>query len=451
MIYQIATSNNSSIRPSLWSEIRALAKLGFPIVVSLAAATLIGVVDTVMIAPLGTIPLAAASITASVIVIFYSALYGFVSVIGVRMAEAHGNNNPEALSNATRTGLVVATAASFLGAALMLAVEPALGLLGQPSAVTDVLGDYWKAMSFLLIPFTIFYALKALFDAIDRPWLGVALAFVAVLANVPANLVLIHGIAGWPGLGLLGAGLASLLSQTLSLILAWVIWKRAACTSSARLPRQSNGKELSVQIREGSAIAIGYIGESGSYASAGLMMGWFGAVALAANQIVASVADVLYMVPLGVSIAVSTRVSQAIGAGQRDRLRTVGKAALCVIVSWMAVVMVGIFVGGPALSAMLSSDAKVVALAASMFIVFAAMQIADGVQGAMLGAARGMMDNRVPVVITLICYWIIALPLGYVLGFVMDIGPNGVWIGYGVGLAIAATALTLRFFLMART
>ena len=450
MTSEITSINEPSVGSNLWFEAKALTALGFPIVISLAAATLIGVVDTIMIAPLGTVPLAAASITASVILIFYSALYGFVSVIGVRMAEAHGRSSAEALSDATWTGVIVAIVTGVIGAGLMLAAKPALGLIGQPEEVTAIIGGYWTAMSLLLIPYTMFYALKALFDAIDRPWLGVGLAFVAVVVNVPANLVLIYGIGAWSGLGLLGAGVASLLSQTVSLILAWVIWKRAKSTSKARQPKQRTRKELSVQIKEGSAIAIGYVGEGGAYAVAGLMMGWFGAVALAANQIVASIGGVLYMVPLGISIAVSIRIGQAIGAEEQARFVSIGKAALLVIVSWMTLVMIGIFLGGRGIANLLSDDPEVVMLAASMFLIVAAMQIADGVQGTMLGAARGMMDNRVPVAITLVCYWVVALPLGYVLGFVVDLGPNGVWIGYGSGLAIAAVALTRRYFLMAR-
>lgn len=437
--------------PHLWSEIKALAALGVPLVISLAAATLIGVVDTIMIAPLGTVPLAAASITASVIIIFYSALYGFVSVIGVRMAEALGRGSPEALSNATWTGVVVATVTGTLGAGLMFAVRPALSRIGQPPEVIEIIGGYWTAMSLLLIPFAVFYALKALFDAIDRPWLGVCLAFAAVALNVPANLVLIHGVGSWPGLGLLGAGLASLLSQTFALGLAVWLWLRATSTAAARRGGQRTGQELSLQVKEGSAIAIGYVGEGGAYALAGLMMGWFGAMALAANQIVASVGGVLYMVPLGVSIAVSIRVGQAIGAHERARLIVIGKAALCVIVTWMTLVMIAILAGRHPVSGLLSSDPEVVSLAASMFLVVAAMQIADGVQGSMLGAARGMMDNRIPIAITLACYWIVALPLGYVLGFVWDLGPNGVWIGYGTGLAIAAVALSRRFFVSAQS
>ncbi|MEM8732386.1 MAG: MATE family efflux transporter [Pseudomonadota bacterium] len=433
------------------SEIRALMSLAFPIVVSMAAATLIGVVDTVMIAPLGTVPLAAASITASVSILFYASLYGFTAVIGVRMAEAHGQKKPQALSDATRNGLIVASVTGTLGAAAMLAVEPALGWLGQPPEVTQILGAYWTAMSLLVIPFMVFYTLKALFDAIERPWLGVGLAFVAVILNVPANLLLIHGIGDWPGLGLLGAGVASLISQCVSLILAWVIWRRASATADARLPRLRTRRELGVQLKEGSVIAIGYLGEGGAYTFASLMMGWFSAVTLAAHQIVASVGDVLYMVPLGVSVAVSIRISQAIGANQRQRLIKIGLAALIVIVTWMVVVMLGVLAAGGVISRALSTDLDVVALATSMFVVIAFMQIADGVQGTMLGAARGMMDNRMPVVITLVCYWALALPLGYVLGFVLEFGPNGIWIGYGLGLLASALALTQRFFVLART
>ncbi|SFS21826.1 MATE family efflux transporter [Yoonia litorea] len=431
---------------SVPAEMRALARLGFPIVISLAAATLIGVVDTVMIAPLGTLSLAAASITTFVLIIFYSGLYGFVSAIGVRMAEARGKNDATDLSVATRTGLWIAAVTGGIGALLMLALRPALPFLGQPPEVVALISGYWTAMSLLLIPFTVFYALKGLFDAIDAPWVGVILAFTAVALNIPANWVLIHGIGNWEGFGLLGAGLASLFSQTAALVIAWIIWQRSVLTKDARAPGHPTRAEVRTQLREGATIATGYIGEGGAYSFAGLMMGWFSAAALAANQIVNAVGGVLYMVPLGVSIAVSIRIGQAIGADQRKRLKTIGYAALAVIIAWMTLVMLGLLWGGGRLAALLSDDPAVVTLATGMFIVIAAMQVADGVQGTMLGAARGMTDNVVPVAITMVCYWVVALPVGYLLGFTLGWGPNGVWIGYGVGLALAAIAVTLRFF-----
>ncbi len=301
-------------------------------------------------------------------------------------------------------------------------------------------------MSLLLVPFTIFYTLKALFDAMNRPWIGVGLAFLAVGFNVPSNYVLIHGVGGWSGLGLVGAGIASLLSQIVPLLVALFIlrvWRR-----KRGLLRASSfyWSEVKAQLKEGFIISVGYLGEGAAYAFAGLMLGWFSAAALAAHQIVSAVSDVIYMVPLGVSIAISIRVAQAIGADERERLNPIVLASLLVVVGWMTVVVTGILFGRAPLANSLSDDPEVVSLAISMFLVIAAMQIADGVQGTMLGAFRGMMDNHVPVAITLIAYWVFALPLGYALGFWLGFGPNGVWIGYGSGLSLAAIALTYRFF-----
>ncbi len=427
-------------------EARYLARLAFPIVISLAAAALIGVVDTVMVAPLGTLPLAAVSITASVLIIFYSALYGFVSAIGVRMAEAFGKTSDQGLAAATNAGVFVSLVVGSVGAVAMICLEPALSWIGQPPEVVSLIGGYWIAMSLLLVPFTVFYTLKALFDAMNRPWIGVGLAFLAVGFNIPSNNVLIHGVGGWPGLGLVGAGIASLLSQIVPLIMALVIirvWKRKRGLLRAASFDRS---EVKAQLKEGFIISVGYLGEGAAYAVAGLMLGWFSAAALAAHQIVSAVSDVIYMVPLGVSIAISIRVAQAIGADEKERLKPIVLASLLVIVSWMAVVVTGILIGRAPLANSLSDDPKVVSLAISMFLVIAAMQIADGVQGTMLGAFRGMMDNHVPVAITLIAYWLFALPLGYALGFWLGFGPNGVWIGYGSGLSLAAIALTYRFF-----
>ncbi len=436
-------------RPSwgaILKEARYLARLALPIVISLAAAALIGVVDTVMVAPLGTLPLAAVSITASVLIIFYSALYGFVSAIGVRMAEAFGKTNDQGLAAATNAGVFVSLVVGSVGAVAMICLNPALSWIGQPPEVVSLIGGYWIAMSLLLVPFTVFYTLKALFDAMNRPWIGVGLAFLAVGFNIPSNYVLIHGVGGWPGLGLVGAGIASLLSQIVPLIMALVIirvWKRKRGLLRAASFDRS---EVKAQLKEGFIISVGYLGEGAAYAVAGLMLGWFSAAALAAHQIVSAVGDVIYMVPLGVSIAISIRVAQAIGADEKERLKPIVLASLLVVVGWMTVVVAGILFGRAPLANSLSDDPEVVSLAISMFLVIAAMQIADGVQGTMLGAFRGMMDNHVPVAITLIAYWVFALPLGYALGFWLGLGPNGVWIGYGSGLSLAAIALTYRFF-----
>ena len=116
----------------------------------------------------------------------------------------------------------------------------------------------------------------------------------------------------------------------------------------------------------------------------------------------------------------------------------------------MTLVMIGVLLGGAAISNALSQDPEVVVIATGLFVVIAAMQIADGVQGTMLGACRGMTDNTLPVMITLVSYWAIALPMAYLFGFYLDYGPNAVWMGYSIGLVLAATLITWRYFARAQ-
>jgi len=279
-------------------------------------------------------------------------------------------------------------------------------------------------------------------------WLGVAFSFIGVFLNVPANWLLIHGIGEWEGLGLLGAGLASALSESASLLVAVAYWRLSPRMRDFQTDEPVRRKDVVTIVRGGSPLALGYAGESGAYSVAGLMLGLFGAHALAANQIVGSVSAVLYMVPLAMSTAVAIRIGQAIGQGERYRLRIIGLSAQSVVVLWMIVVMVLLLLFGDDIAKALSDEPAVIALATSMFIIFAAMQIADGVQATALGSLRGMMDNTWPVVVTLICYWVIALPVAYTLALPFGGGPNAIWIGYGCGLLLASVILLGRFWRM---
>jgi MATE family multidrug resistance protein len=428
------------------AEVRPLLKLGVPLMIGLASATLIGVVDTIMIAPLGTIPLAAAGITTAILIVLISALWGVVTVVGVRIATDQGGGDHVAVSDHTRNGLALAILSGGLSALIMLAVFLLLGPIGQPDAVIDILFPYWASMALWLVPVTMFFVLKSLFDAVGREWTGVGFGYLGVIVNIPANYLFIHV---W-GFGLLGAGLASVLSQTVSLLAIWAYWHIAPSMAAFRQPAKVRWAKVRRLFVESVPISIGYAGEGGAYACLGIMLGWLGATALAAHQVVNAVAGIAYVIPLGLASAVSIRVGMAVGGETQDRLRPILKATLLVSVLWQSVTASVFIVGGALFAATLSDDSEVVALATTLFIVVAILQIADGIQGTALGALRGMMDNTRPTVITLLAYWPLALPAGYLLGFVWGYGAVGVWAGYVLGLTVAAIALPLRFWALTR-
>lgn len=300
-------------------------------------------------------------------------------------------------------------------------------------------------MAALLVPFALLIALKGLFDSIGRPWLGVAFAFLGVVLNLPLNYMLIYGVGPFPALGLLGAGLASFVSESCAFIAGLLYWRHARGMRRLRVRAAVTGRDLAALAREGGPLGLMYAAETGAYALAGLMLGWFGATALAANQIVNSVAGMLYMLPLGMAAAVAIRIGQAQGAGEAVRLRPIGIAALIAVTAWTLLSTLVLLVAGEAIARTIAPDPQTAALAASLFVVVAAMQVMDGLQSSSLGALRGLRDNAFPAFVSIAVYWGLALPAAYGAAFVLGIGPQGLWAGFGAGLAVASLILMWRF------
>lgn len=440
---------SSPSKPSLMrralAEAESLVTLAVPIVAGLAAATGVTLIDTAMIGPLGTAPLAATSLVSSVIVIFYAALYGFTGAIGLFAGKRFGAGEVAALGPIARHGGLLAFGAGVVGALLMAGVLPLLSRLGQPPEVVAVLEPYWLWMAASLPPYTLSTAGKHLIDATDRPWTGVFFTVAPLFVNATLNWLLIYGNWGFPALGLTGAGLASFLAQLFGAIIFWG-YLRFAPSLAAWWPRERmTRKGFSEQMREGAPMTVQYFLEGAAVAVAGVLIGYFGATALAGNQIANAVGSTLYMLPLGVAAAVTIRVAQAIGMGKRARIAAIGHAGLGVVTLWMISFSILFVFGGEWIAGFFSADPAVIEMAGAIFFAFSMMQLMDGVQTVSLGALRGMFDNRWPTYVSLIAYWLVALPLSVLFSFVWGAGAVGVWIGFAIGLAAAAAALFWRF------
>jgi MATE family multidrug resistance protein len=425
-------------------EGRSLAALAAPIVAGLVVATGITVVDTVMLGPLGPVPLAAAALTSSVLVIFYAGLYGFVGPLGIVAGHAHGSGDAHGIGRAARHGLLLALPGGALSAAAMAAGLLLLPHLGQPDEVVAIIGPYWLAMAAGLLPFAIASSGKTLLDATDRPWTGVLLLLVPVALNAFLDWVLIYGKLGAPALGLAGAGIASLVAQTIGAVIVWGYARHAASVRSWWGARTLSWRDAREQLREGMPMAAQYTLEGGAVAVAGVMVGGFGTVALAANQIALAVGSTLYMLPLGFATALTIRVAQRLGEGRGDRVVTVSATALVVVTGWMVATAALYVALGPAIARLFVSNEAVIATAAAIFVVFGLTQVMDGLQSVALGALRGLRDNAWPTAVSLVAYWLVALPLGALLAWSFGLGAVGVWAGFGAGLGVAATALLWR-------
>lgn len=429
------------------SEILPLVRLSVPLIAGLVTTTLLMLTDTYMLGPLGEIPLAAASLSSSVVLIFLSALYGFMGPVGILVGRAAGARDfkrvAAVLKHSWMLGLALGVAAAFL----MMCIYFALPWFDQPKQVVDAAAAYWILISMLLIPFTVNLAFKQTLDAIDRPWTGVSIMFIAVVANIPLNYALIYGHWGLPRLGLLGAGVASFAAEVIA-ALAFVSYFRFA--SSMRILKHRSTWDAS-RVRDhthqGFPMAMQYAAEGGSVSVGGVLIGLLGATALAANQIVFSVGSLIYMVPLGMAGAVAIRIAQSAGAGDLNRIRPIGFASMILVTAWTVLFTALLVIAGRAIARAFVDDEDIITIAGAMFIAIGVMQIVDGIQSVSLGALRGILDNRWPTIVTLIAYWLLALPLGYLFAFWFNWGAAGVWTGFGAGLAFAAWMLYWRFSL----
>lgn len=300
----------------------SILTLAVPIVAGLATSGLMGVVDSAVVAPLGNVALGAVSLASSVTLIFVAALYGLLSPVGILAARALGAADASGVTAQRRAGWRLALVAGGGAAALMAAALPVLPHLGQPAAVIDALAPYWMCSALALVPFALLLVEKQALDAIERPWLCVGVNLAAVALNAVLSLWFVRGGLGIPAIGLLGAGLGTIAAYSAAVIMYLALGRTVPGLRRWLRHGEPGGwrAELALQRAEGVPMGLQYLLETGATALAGVLVGLFGAVALAANQITMSVAMIVYMAPLGVAAAAGIRLSQAIGADNTTSL-----------------------------------------------------------------------------------------------------------------------------------
>ena len=190
--------------------------------------------------------------------------------------------------------------------------------------------------------------------------------------------------------------------------------------------------------------------EGGLFIATALIIGSLGTIPTAAHQVAVNLASVTFMVPLGVAMATTVRVGNAVGRGDAAGLRWAGAAGYAITLITQAVSALILLFGAPWIATVWTSDAAVAALAVQLMLLAAAFQFSDGIQAASAGALRGMKDTRMPMLITVLAYWGLGMPMGYWLGIVHGQGAAGMWVGLIVGLTGAAVLLSWRFQVLSK-
>ena len=439
---------NQRATRGLGAEIGKTLRLAGPIIASQLGQTGMNTADTIQVGPLGAVALAASGIGSSIQIVAFFLIGGIVIGMGPLVSQAFGAGDIAECKRIARQGFWMALLLSVPVTLLMLIGEPLALLFGQQPAIAARAGDYMAALAPGIPAAILFLAMRQYLEGMGHTAPPMIATLGGLGLNVLLNHALIWGVGPFPELGVIGSGYAtSIVRWCMVLALVAYVVTHRELDPLRNAPhgawRADRPRMLRI-VRIGAPIGLQYGLEIGLFAYAALMMGWFGAVQVAAHQVTISIAATTFMVALGTSMAGSIRVGQTIGARRPDQTRHAVLATYILTLGFMGVCALVFLVMPRALLGLYTDDAQILALGESLLVVAAAFQIFDGGQVAGISVLRGAGDTQVPMVIAAIGYWGVGLAMALALGFRTELGPVGIWIGLAGGLAAVAFALGFR-------
>ncbi len=442
----------SRARP--WSEIRALIAIGAPLVVNNLCTLALQTIDTVMAGRVGAAGLAAVAIGGNLWIPLFLFAMGVLMAVSPRAAFHIGAGEQRAIGPlAHQAGWLALFISLALCAVLSLdgVLFRALGFEPQVVAVADAFVD---AISFGLPAALLYQVLRFVGAATGRTVAIMVLSVAAMPLNALLNWVLMYGRLGFPALGAVGCGWATtivhwVMAVALGLWLAHArVYRPLGLFASFEWPE---ARAITRLLHLGLPMGFGIFLESSLFGSAALMIGVLGTEAAAAHQIAINYAALMFMVPLGISLALTVRIGHARGAGEAGRVRAIGTLGygLCLAFALCSATVMWAFAGP--IVRLYTADDAVVRIAVGLIGMAAIFQVADHLQVAALGALRGLEDTRGPMLINAAAYWGIGFPCAWVFGIALRHGPNAVWAGLVLGLSLAAVLLLRRFYRLTRS
>lgn len=409
---------------------------------------MVGVADSVMVGHLGTDPLAAAALGNVIFHLLMTFGIGVSYAITPLVAAADGEGNIRESASILKHGTLINFSISIILLLLVAVGGRGLYYLNQPEQVVELSLPYLNIIISSIIPLMLFQSGRQFAEGLSQTRQAMVVTITGNVLNIVLNYILIFGKLGFPALGLNGAGYATLISRVFMAVLMWTyLVKSDRYSKYLAIIKQIKTSIIMIRkmLRIGLPAGFQFIFEVGAFGLSAIMIGWFGAQSLAAHQIAINMASISYMMASGLAAAATIRVGNQLGKRDISTLREVSFSIFTMVIFFMSTFAVIFILGRNYFPMLYINENEVIAIASSLLAIAALFQIADGVQVVGLGALRGLADVRIPTFVTFVAYWVIGLPVGYVLGFTLKLGVQGIWYGLSLGLFVAAIMLFIRF------
>jgi multidrug resistance protein, MATE family len=328
-----------------------------------------------------------------------------------------------------------------------------IGLIGIADDLAAETVAFMRVLSFNAPALALFCACRGLTDGVARPRISLGFGLLALAVLTPLGWAMMYGRLGFPAMGAMGCAYANLVAMWVAALAYLGFVRFSPVTRDLGWGRGGIAPRwaaIMALLRVGVPISVSVVLEAAVFAAAALVIASFGEVAVGSHQIAMNVAALSFMIPLGLSMAVTVRVGNAIGRGDVAGMRRAGMVGISTALVTQSVPAVLMLLVPVQIATLYTSDPALIAGAASLLMLAALFQLSDGVQVAAMGALRGLKDTRVPMFIAALSYWGVGMPAGWLLCFPGGLGIGGMWFGLIAGLTCAAVLLTLRFHLHSR-
>ena len=431
---------------------KANLRLAMPIALSQLGYVVVQFADNAMVGSYGgddPLPLSAVSFGVMMSFVLFSLAMGITLGLTPVIGEHFARGEYRRTAHYLQSSLVSYPILGVIFMVLQQLSVPLLYKLGQPVEVVDMAVPYYKLMGYSLPAIMLYGCFKQFLEGMGNTVTPMVIALVTNMMNIVLNWVFIYGNCGCEAMGVYGAGLATLIARWASPVLIFIYF---VVKGEYRdyLKLFSRGvkyiKDTYRLLTIGVPLAGQMLLEGSAFVVTSVMMGWFGAEALAANQVAMTYGNAAFMLTIALGSAATIRVSHCYGLGDREKMRDVVISSSHLSAVWGAMVFISFIAFRGVLPRLFTPSEPIIALASQMIIWVGLYQISDAVQGTLIGVLRGMQDVKIIAGLSFVAYVLLNIPVGYLCAFTFGFDSTGLLAGYVVGLTTAAIAYGIRVY-----
>lgn len=430
------------------NKVREILKIGVPIMLGQACVIILAFADNIMIGWHSVNELAASSFVNNVMNFFILTELGFASGMTPIIGAFHGNGNVKGVGTTVRNGLLVNGIIGLIGLVLLAVIYLFIDSFGQEPELLPLIRPYFVIVGISIIFALGFNVLKQFTDGICKPVVSMLFLMGGNVLNIFGNWVLIYGKLGCPELGLMGAGLSTLVSRILMLLcFVLYIFKSEQFKAYAQAIKEALFSRVKMRhiFNMGYPVAIQMGLEASTFSFSAIMVGWISVTALAAHQVAITISQLFFLMMQGLSFALSILVSNCYGIKDYAGIHAYVKRGILMIFGTSLSLSILLYIFRYPAVGMFTDSPEVAEIAVVLFYVLFAYQIGDGIQLCFANVLRGLQDVKPIMYAAFVSYYLIAIPVAYVLGFKAGLGAVGVWLGFPIGLTLAGLFFYARY------